>query len=142
PELLHWLQTSPPRAGFFTPKGTNMTTTTQPASAETPRLIQYVVRPFADGDYRFQLTYPAVIDWERENNRSLFATARAAAGGVWNARDVRELLRLALIGGGTEPAKALKLVRDYIEERPLTESIDVYIEALNAFLFGVTDGSA
>ena len=48
----------------------------------------------------------------------------------------REVIRLALIGGGTEPRKALALVKAYVEARPLLETFDLVAEILEAALFG------
>ncbi len=56
--------------------------------------------------------------------------------------DIREIIRIALVGGGITPTEALRLVRRYVEERPLTESMPVALSAIEAFLFGPDEEQA
>ena len=84
--------------------------------------IRSIERPFADANYRFELKFDSASDYEKTSDKSLFSALRHALAGVWFATDVREVIRLALIGGGTPPTDALRLVRDYVEKRPLAES--------------------
>ena len=53
--------------------------------------------------------------------------------------DVREILRLGLIGGGMKPFEALAMVKRYVEERPLLESMLVAAAVMQAALAGVPD---
>jgi Phage tail tube protein, GTA-gp10 len=46
-------------------------------------------------------------------------------GGDWRVDDVRETIRLGLIGGGMTPTDAYVAVTRYVDERPLTENIGV-----------------
>ena len=96
-------------------------------------------RAFADGDYTFALKYAAVAEYEKAEDKSLFATLRAALAGEWFLKDVREIIRLALIGGGTPPTDALRLVRDYVEARPLAENTTLFTDILAATFFGVDE---
>lgn len=43
--------------------------------------------------------------------------------GSWRIGDVSNIVRLGLIGGGMEPAAALKLTLRYVEERQPTENL-------------------
>jgi hypothetical protein len=56
--------------------------------------------------------------------------------GEWRVRDVVETIRLGLIGGGLEPSKADRLVRDYVEERPLGENILISVAILQGAIVG------
>nr|WP_205919222.1 gene transfer agent family protein [Rhizobium binae] len=104
-------------------------------SAAKPFAI--VEADFADGTYKFGLSWALASEWEKDTNRSLMATfLQAARIHVATMGDIREIVRLGLIGGGTEPAKALRLVRAYVEERPAVENFPLMISILDAFLNG------
>jgi hypothetical protein len=53
--------------------------------------------------------------------------------------EVREVMRLGLIGGGTSPEDARDLVQRYVEERPLAESSVHAALVLGAALFGTPE---
>lgn len=53
--------------------------------------------------------------------------------------DVREIVRIGLIGGGMKPVEALSLVRRYVDARPLAESSVHAQLILGAALFGPPD---
>lgn len=59
--------------------------------------------------------------------------------GSWKVDDLVETIRLALIGGGTSPADARRLVDYYVIGRPLLESRSTAIAVLGAALIGVQD---
>lgn len=56
--------------------------------------------------------------------------------GTWRLPDIRETIRLGLIGGGLKPNEASKLVRSYVDERPLGENVLVAFAVLAAVLNG------
>ena len=128
---------------------------------------------FADGRYNFWLAFPQIIELERNCGRKLTdgttqsksvfqiydelsegigigrddGAAKFVGGGTANALDIKEVVRLGLIGGnsgivdGTEkevgPLTARNLVSDYIEARPLSEGLAVAWMVLNAAIVGV-----
>lgn len=55
----------------------------------------------------------------------------------WKTRWMRETIRLALIGGGTEPTKAEKLCRIYVDDEPKLPNLTYAIGALGGALLGV-----
>ncbi len=55
-------------------------------------------------------------------------------GHDWRVQDVRETIRLGLIGGGKTPPQALALVARYVDRRPLLESVPVAQDILAAGL--------
>jgi Phage tail tube protein, GTA-gp10 len=120
--------------------------------------------PFADGTYRFWLPWPQIIELERKTGKSVFAMfAQMGAGlqygaeqsivfggggGDTNAIDVKETIRLGLIGGnngmvdGVEckvgPLLAQKLCDDYVyPARPLAESLVTSWQILAAAVTGI-----
>ena len=53
--------------------------------------------------------------------------------------DISQPIRLGLIGGGLEPAKALRLVRDYVEAHPLMQNVLTATAILGAAILGVPE---
>lgn len=51
--------------------------------------------------------------------------------GTWTITDVRETVRLGLIGGGVGPAEALKLTRRYVDDKPLIGNVGLAILILS-----------
>lgn len=57
----------------------------------------------------------------------------------WMVNDITETIRLALECGGLPKDEARRLVRHYVEDRPLTESVMTAQAILIAMLFGSED---
>jgi len=57
--------------------------------------------------------------------------------GRWKIDDIRETIRLGLIGGGMKPLDALSLVKRYFDDRPWAESINIALVILMAAMVGV-----
>ncbi len=90
---------------------------------------------WADGTYTFRLSMELLEELEEKRDLSTFTIAARLSPEVRAPRlkDISEVLRIGLIGGGTKPTDALALVRRYVDERPLDESRDVaYSVALAA----------
>jgi hypothetical protein len=122
---------------------------------------------FADGDYRFWLPLPRVVELERatgdtsilvieERLRGSIGVDQAGddptflflGGGSAMIADVRETLRLGLIGGGSAmvngeeievgPMLAKRLVDDYVyPARPFAEGVVLAWRVLHAAIHGV-----
>lgn len=122
-----------------------------------------VVTNFADGQYRFWLPLPQVFELERNCETSLLAIeerlragigqdaeGRAVflGGGDARVKEIRETIRLALIGGNhavidgeqqdVGPIRAKELVDSYtFPSRPLAESAALAWDILSASIFGI-----
>lgn len=117
---------------------------------------------FADGTYRFWLPLPQVFELERNCGSLLAIEERLRAaiavdatgdvvfvgGGAATIKEIRETVRLALIGGnngmvaGEEievgPGKATDLVDAYLfPARPIAEGASLAWRVLEAAIFGV-----
>lgn len=57
----------------------------------------------------------------------------------WMVDDVIAPIRLGLEGGGMEKAEAQKLVRQHVEDRPLTESVLTAQAIMMSVLYGAED---
>jgi hypothetical protein len=101
-----------------------------------------ITRDFGDGSYVLGLTWSGMVELEEARGTPLLALLSRLANGTWHVKDSPEVIRLGLIGGGLEPAKALNLVRTYVEARPPGESWPLAVEILSLALFGETKAPA
>lgn len=93
---------------------------------------------WADGTYAFNIAKVAqALELEEKCGVGVAEIFDRLRTGRWWVNDVRETLRLGLIGGGLEPIRALKIVRRYVDERPWSESVQVALAVLMAAIVGV-----
>lgn len=99
---------------------------------------------WADGTYTFRLGLDQIEELEEKRDLSLFALARRLSPSDRDARlaDIREVLRLGLIGGDMKPVDALVKVRKYVDERPIDESRDIAYAVVLAGLARVNTAEA
>lgn len=95
-----------------------------------------VTMDWADGVYTFRLTVPRAIELEQVCAAPFAVILQRLETGAWHVEDVRQTIRLGLIGGGTKPADAVRLVRDYVDAFPLAESWPVARAVLAGLMFG------
>jgi hypothetical protein len=83
--------------------------------------------PWGDGDHTFRLGLAEIEELEAACDMSVFLLHTAVTSDIPFAKlkHFSETLRLGLIGGGMAPVPALQLVKRYVEERPLHESVAV-----------------
>lgn len=62
--------------------------------------------------------------------------------GTWRIHDVREVILQGLLGGGMAGPEALKLVKAWVDDRPLIESATVAYEIVLAGYIGAEDEQA
>lgn len=99
-------------------------------------MSQQVTLDWADGEHSFRLRIGEIRELEHKTGRGIQHVMRRISDGEWFVDELRETLRLGLIGAGMAPPQALKLVRRYVEERPLIESIQPALAVLVAALSG------
>src|SRR4051812_43747277 len=84
---------------------------------------------WADGEYDFRLGIGELKELQEKTRRiknsagdyQYFGPMKIyemLTNGEWNVEDVRETLRIGLIGAGTAPAEAIRLVKRYVDELP------------------------
>lgn len=89
-----------------------------------------------DGQKAFRLTAPMVLELERQLGAGVGAIFRRLIANEFHHRDLTETVRLALIGGGTDPEEAAELVKVYLSEAPLARTLPLVVDIMNHLYFG------
>lgn len=93
---------------------------------------------WGDGHYTFRLPIKQLLELEELCNAGAREIYARLIGGTWRFRDMRETIRLGLIGGGLPAVKALALVELYVDPPvPLEENLLPAQAILLAALVGV-----
>lgn len=95
---------------------------------------------WGDGTHTFRLTYPGLIELEEKCGAPIADIIERVNGGRYSVTDIRETIRLALIGGGKGPTEALKLVRTYVDERIGITGLTEHLMVVRLILLGVAFG--
>jgi len=99
---------------------------------------------WADGDRVFNVARIALLlELEEKCGAGLATVYGRLVGKAWTVNDVRETIRLGLIGGGLAPAAALALVKRYVDDGPqrigLIENAMTALAIVQAAMLGVRD---
>ena len=78
---------------------------------------------WADSEYIFRLALGQLRELEAKRNAGFAQIFNRIQSENWFVDDLREIIRLGLIGGGLPPLAALNMVENYVDARPKTESI-------------------
>lgn len=81
--------------------------------------------PWADGDYTFRLAWGQLIELQEKTDCGPGFLLDKMWQNNWKVQHISEIIRLGLIGGGQTPADALKLTRNYVENRPPLENLSL-----------------
>lgn len=93
---------------------------------------------WGDGTHAFNVAKIAqALELEEKCSAGVAEIYDRLRSGRWWINDVRETLRLGLIGGGMEPPKALILIRRYVDDRPWTESLQPALAVIMSAMVGV-----
>lgn len=92
---------------------------------------------WAGGEDQFCLSKVGLIlDLEDKCKAGIGIIAGRLESGTYGLNDVRETIRLGLMGGGKTPDKAMTLVRNNVDENPLSHSVLLAYAIIRAVLFG------
>lgn len=96
---------------------------------------------FGDGEHTFDIVDPkwALLKELQEKVGSVLPFFHRLRAGNFFVDDLRELIRLGLIGGGTSPMDAARLVGAYFDLHPITSTLPIAIAITGAALYGVDD---
>lgn len=93
-----------------------------------------VTDKWGDGTYTFRLTVTGIIELEQKCDAPFAVIFGRLTSGTFKLNDIRETIRLGLIGGGLASSKALTLVENYI--MPLSESLPLARAIVAGVMFG------
>lgn len=99
-----------------------------------------IMMTWGDGEYRFRLMIGQLRELQEKVDCGPYFLLNRIIKGEWLVDDLRETIRLGLIGAGQEPAKATVLVQRYVDARPIRESIAPARTILMAAIIGAPDG--
>jgi hypothetical protein len=91
---------------------------------------------FGDAERDFKLTPPLIVELERKTGAGIGGLCRRLFANDFSYGDIAEIIRLALIGGGTAPKEADALVKAYVAGRPLGETFPLAVSILETLWFG------
>jgi hypothetical protein len=94
---------------------------------------------WADGEYLFRLPIGQLRELQEKCDAGPMVIYRRLSNGEWKVDDVRETLRLGLIGGGMKPVEALLLVKRYVDDRPWAENVLPATAVILAAVLGAPD---
>lgn len=99
-----------------------------------------VLLPFPDGeDYNFRLAWGQLIKLQEARNAGPFVIYTRLFDQTWMVEDIREVIRYGLIGGGMDPARAKKLILEYIEADVPLAALPLAQRIMTAGLIGPDD---
>lgn len=92
---------------------------------------------WGDGQHAFRLAAIGHIrELQAKTGCGPLELLRRYGAGTWRLDDVREAIRIGLIGGGKKPTEATALVERYVDARPLAESVPVAQAVVMVMLYG------
>lgn len=91
---------------------------------------------FGDRDHAFCLTDPMLAELERITGLGVGALYFQFVNGAYPANLLTEVIRLGLIGGGTDPEDAKRLCDAYATNRPLAETFPLAFDIMQARWLG------
>ncbi|QFS82337.1 gene transfer agent family protein [Roseivivax sp. THAF197b] len=87
---------------------------------------------FGDAERDFALTDHMIEELERLSDAGIGLIYRRATAMQFGLKDITETLRLALIGAGTPPEEAERLVTAWCRNRPIAETLPLALDVLDA----------
>ncbi len=91
---------------------------------------------WGDGRYTFHLDIPRIEELQNKTGIGPSEILQRLTEGRAKIADIRETIRLGLIGGKTSPKDAMRLVQLYVDQQPLVESIAYATLILGAAVIG------
>ena len=87
---------------------------------------------FGDATYTFALTDSMIEELQHKTGVGIGALYQRVIASQFRVADINEVIRLGLIGGGTAPVEAQRLVDTYAKDRPFAESFPLALDVLDA----------
>lgn len=91
---------------------------------------------FGDAERDFRLSAHLLLELERVCHVGIGGLSRRFFAGEFSFTELAEIIRLGLIGGGTEPEEAAALVKTYGDQMPVTGLYAVALPVIESLMFG------
>lgn len=99
-----------------------------------------IVATFGDGEYAFNVARLGErMELEAKTGRGTREMLVRLVEGRESFTEIRETIRIGLVGGGMEPEKALGFVRRHVDEFPRARAAALAREILKAEIVGTPD---
>jgi Phage tail tube protein, GTA-gp10 len=93
---------------------------------------------WGDGQHKFNVAkIKSALELEEKCDAGVATIFQRMRDSSWHINDIRETLRIGLIGGGSTPDVALRLINRYCDDRPWAESLQPAMVVLMAAMLGV-----
>lgn len=97
---------------------------------------------FGDKERPFTLTDPMLIELEAKTGAGIGVLFQRLMANQFHLGDLSEILRLGLIGAGTSPDQADRLVNAYAKDRPISEILPLALDVITARWLGADEMKA
>ena len=97
---------------------------------------------FGDKERPFTLTDELVTELETTTGTGIGTLFQRLMGQAFKLADLSEVIRLGLIGGGSNPEEAARLVNSYARNRPVAEVLPLATAILAARWLGTDEVQA
>lgn len=97
---------------------------------------------FGDSVKTFTLTDSVITELQHKTDLGIGALFLRITASQFRVADIVEIIRLGLIGGGTSPTDAQRLVDAYAKDRPFDETFPLALDILDARWSGKQEASA
>ena len=94
-----------------------------------------IIMFLGDAKYSFALTATLVLELETKCG-AIGALANRIFSRNFGQSDLHEVIRLALIGGGTSSKRAAEIIAAYVADRPLVETYPIAANIIERVWFG------
>lgn len=87
----------------------------------------------AQRDFHFGIE--EALLWERERRKSLYQAFKELSSGTFYMKDVQEILRIGLIGGGLDEVEAFTLVEGYLGHMKFEKAVELALAVIEDAYF-------
>jgi hypothetical protein len=98
-----------------------------------------ITRDFGDGPHEFQLPVKQLDALQDECGCGPAELFLRLMSHRWKRKDIRETIRLGLIGAGMDSMAALRLVKLYVDDQPLMQFVPIAKDIVEAVLQGIAE---
>ncbi len=94
---------------------------------------------WGSGLHKFRLGLDEARELQKKTGGGLWTLALRIARDDWLVDDLRETIRIGMIGGGADPATALSEIKTYFDKQPKLKQREAALRILHAFGIGEDD---